>query len=478
MSAPKPFDESEWHELIRRREIHRCASTLSQLGRKLQFGEDYTTRTPELLAKLISQIASILAEKILTDVPTSDLEQVNTFVGIITLHLRYVERARVTVTPWSIVQVAENLFRKVAGQDSHFIIRPNWAYNYSLIGDFWKFYRDSLSCWPWFPLSQLKEHLKFDDQKTIYCISFPRIERNNCLLHANWGHEVGHILAARWVDSEFNTAWSAAEPDIQNRIEEVIRKIPPPVEPLLKDLMIKDIVAKRTQTTMSVARRGFIELLCDLVGAHLFGPSVLASSMEYSALFTMDVSPLESEYYPPWRYRIRKIVEFCKPDLDGHAGTGYPSDAMLPFIEWLKVGEQLASVKKDEAILESNIVTAEAYKFIQSNWDDAAKKIISMLQGELTNPYRLHQRHVIVDKLIGRLKDGIPPNEADILSDQPALLQDILCAAWAHKIYGITQDSNWGTNNEYDLLYRLVLKACESSFIHADWIKRLSTEHL
>jgi hypothetical protein len=320
-----PSEEAAWHERVRRRELLRCLVTLQQLADNVQFTEDFASETPEILARLIGVTAEVLAQRLESNAPAQDLEQVNTVLAIITTHLRYVERARVAQTPWSIVQAAERLLKLAVGSNSHFIFRPAWAYNYSIIGEFVSAYRDFLSCWSWFPLPEWKARVRLNDDECIYCISFPRIERTNCLLHANWGHEAGHILAARWVNTDFGAAWAADELGIKQRIEDHVKKTLPPVDPLFKEMAIQEAVAKQMRATMEAARQGLVELLCDRVGVHILGPSSLAATLEFAARFAMDVSPLQSSYYPPWRYRLRKMLQHCDPDLNHQNGIGYPT---------------------------------------------------------------------------------------------------------------------------------------------------------
>lgn len=47
------FDEADWHEKIRRRELVRCLSTLAQLAKNIQLGEDFANAAPDALARLI-----------------------------------------------------------------------------------------------------------------------------------------------------------------------------------------------------------------------------------------------------------------------------------------------------------------------------------------------------------------------------------------------------------------------------------------
>lgn len=470
MKPLEPSEETSWIERIRRKELARCALTLKTLATNVPISENYVTKTPTILAKLISGIAEILADKIPAEIPTSQLEQVNTFLGVITSHLRYAERAKVTQSPWSIVQPAEKFLQLVTDPNSLFIIRPTWTYNYSLTGEFWASYRQFLSNRTWFPLDKLSKQVDINDDQKIYCLSFPRIERLNCLLHANWGHEVGHILAKRWVDTEFDNAWVAAESTILTKIKKIVRQNPPTIiDPMFKDMVINDIVAQKMKATLKVARQGLTELLCDRVGVHLMGPSALASAIEFAARFALDVSPLQAEDYPPWRYRLRKMGDFCKQDLNNHTGLGYPNKIMMPLIDWLRMGRRLAASDSDLKVLKANIVTNEAYKFIENQWETASSSVICMLPPELSKPYCLKERFSLVTNLVSRIDNGIPPNESTNHNGKPASLQDILCSGWAFKIMKSSSDPNWGDVKDYDLLFRLVLKACECSYVYSEW---------
>ena len=222
MPQISPFNERQWQEKVRRRELRRYAWLISMLADEVQLTEDFSTDTPRKLAVLIKETADIIANCI-PDVPPENLVDITDFLYIIAAHLRYVERARVMQTPWSLILTVEYFLKKQTSPKNNFIIRPTWAYNYSLIGDFWEFYKKMLGGWSWFPLDELKKKILHKDNETIFCISFPRLERTNCLLHANWGHEVGHIIAKKWIDSNFDKMWFEVQPDIKNRIEEYVK---------------------------------------------------------------------------------------------------------------------------------------------------------------------------------------------------------------------------------------------------------------
>jgi hypothetical protein len=83
-------------------------------------------------------------------------------------------------------------------------------------------------------------------------------------------------------------------------------------------------------------------------------------------------------------------------------------------------------------------------------------------------PYYLFKRVRVIEELVTRLQQDTPPNELGTLPDNsPASLEDILNAAWVFKIKKMHQDPNWGTANDFEKLFRLVLKATEVSFVHS-----------
>ncbi len=450
-------------EEVQRRELHRFALSIHWLAQKIQIVEDFTSATPCKLARLISETAKLVAQN-LHAAPIENLTLLNDFLTWIASHLRFVDRARITQTPWSIIPIAESFLKEQIGPASNFIIRPTWSYNYSIIGEFWDNYSNMLKDFSWFPLEELKEKVGLNNE-TIYCISFPRVERNNSLMHVNWGHEVGHILADRWERSDFDDMWQSVQPQIQLKIETNVRTDPSPFLPLFQEFAIKKFVSSSMQQIKDTTIGGIKELVCDIIGVHLFGPAAIAAAFEFSSRLNFDVSPLQCPYYPPWRYRLRKMIQYCKKDIDSNLNNSLDS-----FTDWLCKVEKLTESQEDIETLNSSIITEEAYNFIAINYNHIIKKVISYLPQTSQIQYNFHGRFEIIEKLIHRLNQKIPPNEVSNLSDNPASFQDIISAAWTYKIaneYGHTTDkSEEKTIEDLNVLYNLILKACESSYVH------------
>jgi hypothetical protein len=224
---------------------------------------------------------------------------------------------------------------------------------------------------------------------------------------------------------------------------------------------------------MDAARSGIIELVCDAIGVHLFGTAAIAAAIQFAARFALDISPLECDYYPPWRYRIRLMLDYCSEDLQVSPADGYPNTQLAPYIRWLIDAKEITASASDAKVIDSTIVTREAYRFISSNWPVIRDEALATLPPSSKTRYSLRGRHGVINLLVERLEHRIPPNELGNLSEEPILLQDILTAGWSFLIGRVMTSADWGSSEDYDLLYRLVLKACESRFVQTIWGAKL-----
>ena len=465
------WSEDKWRENILRYQLRHRAESIKRLAMKLEHSGDFPTETPKKLAQLIKHSADVVGGH-LVNAPADQLRHVNWFLCMIGEQLRFVERSRVANTPWSMIHGTEEFLKRQARTPSEFIIRPQWSYNYSLMGEFVEAYRTSFKGLHWIPISSWEASIGTLAQNKIYCISFPRIERLNCLLHANWGHEVGHIIASEWIESSFAQLWQSEEIQVKNTIELAIRKNPPPVDPLFSDILIQQIVAEQANTSMQAAKQGLAELICDAIGVHLLGPAALAAAAEFSIASSIDENPITCDMYPPWRYRLRLMVEECEEDLKPHPTklnsdiVNYPGSIIEPFYNWLREIIDLVKDKADIQSLQANITTREAYRVIEANWERIRTEALELLPQKSQEPYQFLQEVRVIEELVIRLEQDTPPNELGTWPENSAArLEDILNAAWVFKIKKMGEDPNWGSADDFEKLFRLVLKATEASFV-------------
>jgi len=477
------WSEERWRDDILRRQVQLRCHVIRNLAWNLENGGDFPTPTPQKLCALIRHTVDVL-EAHLQETPRDQLANVSFFLCSTAKHLRYVERSRIAHTPWSMIQATEYFLKKQVGNNCHFIIRPQWSYNYSLLGEFVEYHRTSIQSMEWLPFSKWEEglaHISLADDR-IYCIAFPRIERLNALLHANWGHELGHIVAARWIHANFDQIWSAAEDGVKTRIGDAVRNtLPASIEQeLFKDLIIEQSISDMANTTMEAARHGLTELICDAIGVHLLGPAALAACLEFSAGLSLDENPLQCRNYPPWRYRLRLMLRACDEDLkrkniqvDGQEHD-YPGDLLGPFCEWLTEARQLITDAADEPAWRQGIVVREAYTLIEQEWEKIRNEVLDVLPSRAEKPYRLCERLAIVENLAKKLYDDIPPNEVGCWPNAtPAQLEDIVNAAWVFKLKKQSENSAWGSPSDFEKLCRLVLKAIEAGFVDSEFGSRL-----
>lgn len=473
------WSEDNWRENILRYQLRAKGETIERLAAKFEYAGDFPTDTPVSLSRLIKNTAHVLVDHLPTT-PPDQLMHVNLLLCSIAEHLRFVDRSRIANTPWSMIQYTEEFLERQTGASNEFIIRPQWAYNYSLIGEFVEVYRTEIDPLDWIPTATWKSSLcGLGDQK-IYCLGFPRIERLNCLLHANWGHEIGHIFAKQWIDNNFAQMWSSEQTQIKNRIEQEIRRnLPSGDDTLFGNIFIQEMVADKANDAMQVAKDGLTELICDAIGIHLLGPAALAAAIEFSAPLSIDENPLSCDMYPPWRYRIRLMVDMCDEDLkeyldDSKKNVIYPGPVIEPFWNWLKETKLLTRSTSDKDSLNSDIRTREAYRLIEDKWEAIRAQALQLLPRDSSVPYYLFKRVRVIEELVTRLQQDTPPNEVGMWPvNSPGSLEDILNAAWVFKTAKIHQDPDWISTDNFEKLCRLVLKATEVAFVHSTYGQQL-----
>lgn len=430
-----------------------------------------------MLCDLIGHSVDLIAQHI-DETPPDRLAYVNLFLCFVAEHLRFVERSRVAHTPWSMIQATEQFLARQVGTNSHFILRPQWSCNYSLSGEFVEYHRTIIGSMPWIPSTAWEEglrELELNGQK-IYCIAFPRIERLNALLHANWGHELGHIIAAHWIQDNLGRLWAGEEAGIKARMQKAVEERFPqvPDQALFRQVVVDRYVSDLASTAEKATRQGLTELICDAVGVHLYGPAALAASLEFSAGLSLDESPTDCGMYPPWRYRLRLMFDACENDLVkqtvkfGGRELAYPRPIMDAFCKWVGDAKHLAAEKSDCTVLNQDTAVREAYDLIDKKWKDIRAEALAILPGQSQSPYRLTERIATIEDLVGKLERDVPPSEVGIWPDtSTAFFEDIINAAWVFKVKKLAQDNDWACTENVERLYRLVLKAIEASFVQS-----------
>lgn len=453
---------------VQRSELRRLATSVANLAQNLEQAEDFATDTARDFCRIIKETVLLIGSRI-SEAPEGKLLHVHFLLMQFGEHLRYPERSRIEQTPWSVVQATETFLQAHVGVKCKFIVRPQWHYNYALVGDFLEVYQTQIAeLKDWLPLADWRKRISTSFGDQIYCISFPRVEKMNVLSHVNWGHEVGHILAREWLKTHFGTLWKQHSPRIRKQFRTKLLK-PYTGTYKLPDVFVNAKVADSLKETMHLAKSALKELISDAVGAHLFGPAALASLGEFSCHNILDANPLQCRGYPPWRYRLRAISKAVVPTLKKHEKTGWHK-ILMRYTEWIEEISDVGKPRNDQKVIDADVRCKEAYTLVKAGWPKIWRQVLSQLPKALKQPYRLQSRHLIVTELIERLEAGIPPNETGIWPNtKPAELADIWNAAWACKVYHFTETPDTLSDDYLAKLFQLTLKAFESSYVHSQY---------
>ena len=260
---------------------------------------DFPNKSPEGVIELFKQILKAIADKI----NTADEKTLPLLFGLLAHYqglLTYLDNSHTEQTPRGLISIIEELLDRV-NPDAQFIASPQAEYNYSIFDLQPHIIR---------PLGNFLTTTEIDalppiSKSPIQIIMFPRSERDSVLIHAVFGHEVGHLYAHKYLEDEESKHDFGLT--LQNKLEEVLKAQPIDTTlPVLRQLKIKAEI----QTQLRVyRRRAMEEILSDYVGVIMFGPSALFAAYEVFALNDLDLLPSAREYYPPSRYRIRFLYD-------------------------------------------------------------------------------------------------------------------------------------------------------------------------
>ncbi|MBX3180289.1 MAG: hypothetical protein KF886_23305 [Candidatus Hydrogenedentes bacterium] len=484
--------ETNWCEVLLRNEVVRCSQKIANHALKLEQALDFPNEAPEYYARLVGGTAKTIHSHA-ADIPPDLLQKANIFLRDLWGILRNAERSRISATPWSMIQSLEEFCRQcVDGSDTSFLIRPQWTRNYSVQVDEWvSKLRNLILAFRCFPINEWEQNTDACDPngpiRKIYTISFPRMERNNVLLHSALGHEIGHIVSETHVQSTFKSAWLQEEREFKKAFEDDAKRRDPisGSEGELFKSAIEDRISERVSSDLSVARnlivQAFRELCADAVGFHLFGPAAFAAYSEIAACADLDARPMRrNEYYPPWRFRLRTVGNQIIDQLDRNKTHSKLEEPMLsPFVEWLRVVIEFSRHETDMRSIDADIVTRYSYQFVNRHFPILRAKVIENLPDAVRFPYDIVSQSSKILELLKRLEQGVPPNEIGSWPDtMPAALADILNAGWAFKFYKASSNPTEPMNEVCDNLCLLLLKSIESSFVQNKYQNHLPNEKL
>lgn len=401
-------------------------------------------------------------------------------------HLEYIDGAQTRKLPWSIV-IALERFIQMLLPEIKIMLRPLWEYNYTIDPtDLRREYLDCLADYEDIVKDPIEDIFK-EFSQPCYIVSFPSLERKNILLHCLLGHEIGHLVSREYIkESDFLDRATKRIKEISiQKVHELLRELQ--YEKDLKKeipLIVATIEKKEIQNQLERAgnawRRGVEEILSDIIGALLFGPAVLFSSLEFAIQNEMDHLPsTKNNFYPPWRLRLREVQKIIEEN------KFFPLPERLfelkieeSIKKQIEIIRRITVITSDLEIINSDPILSIVYSEILQDIESIKFKLKegAHIKNLLATPETIYKR---LPHLINRLDIGVPPNasETSLNEREPVNMVEIINAAWFHKISWedtIFEGKEFNTKIlvKRDTMNRLTLKGIEYSDIEKEYRKK------
>lgn len=370
--------------------------------------------------------------------------------------LEWLDNAHTGQTPRALAQLLKVLMDRLEPQ-SGVVAVPRANYNYSIInlGFALKTYVQQ-----WVPQSR---HHIFEEftQAPMKLICFPRIERDNIVTHAVFGHELGHPIATEFLDAErTDPAHQAEQTEIQKKVAAFVQSMMPGQNDPTKELRLKTQIMNKV---LQVRLRAIEELVSDYVGFLIFGASAVFAMHDLLWTGDWDAPPAAEEWYPPSRMRLRLMLDHMEAS-NAIATFAKGEDkraqeygaSVLSFVEQAK---QIVAVPSDQDKIKADPVLSIAYEWMEKGLPKAfefAKNRVKDVLFDMNSVVRQ------LPELLHRLELGVPPNETgDSLNPQSVDFRASILAAWIYKIHGQDSTGNVLSAEALDKLNLQTLLAVE-----------------
>jgi hypothetical protein len=383
-----------------------------------------------------------------SDIDTMDYQRLYLLINKqIIPDIRYVQRAKTRNIPWSLVSNLDEMLKKEFGRNYLLLFRPQWRFNFSVAtGDFMSYLKYLLLIF--FPANKTEINEKLFSKEKIHIFSFPLLEKTNVLLNSVIGHEIGHFYHKRWETDEY----PALRDNYNKQLKIYYEGISPD-----EIFMAYD----KTEEGLKILSGMYREIISDIYGYFLFGPSMIFSLYDFSIFETkLDLPAEKNNYYPPTKYRIRILMNHL---LEKDSGIKEILSTGTDFSFYLqKHIAQINQYLSNKDDLDLLIPINEEKKLFENSLDLITENIKKSMSEE-------YLEYSNIDKLFTKLENGIPINELDGIPTDTA---KILFAGWIYfiKINEKYADKEYVLN--FQILMRLLLKSLHSSYIHKKYLNR------
>jgi hypothetical protein len=360
--------------------------------------------------------------------------------------IRYVQRAKTRNIPWSLVSNLDEMLKEEFGKDYLLLFRPQWQFNFSVHTDDLMFYLKKILL-IFFPVNETEISKIFSNER-IHIFSFPFLEKTNVLLNSIIGHEIGHFYHKHWEENEY--------PQIRDKYNNGLKNHYEGITP--DDFFI---AYEKTEEGLKILSGMYREIISDIYGYFLFGPSIIFSLYDISIFETRLVLPSEKNgYYPATKYRIRILMNYLLEKDEGIKTLPSEGTSSKYFKKYIDKIYQYLAIEDDLNLFTQISFEKNLFESSLDNIIDGVKKSISGKYLEYSD----------IDRLFSKLENGIPINE---LNNVPVDITKILFIGWIYffKINEKYKNDEYVLN--YQILMRLLLKSLHSSYIHKKYLKEL-----
>ncbi len=429
---------------------------------------DYPAQTPAQVIAFLQDFLGVINAEIGKAASQDKLRLLSQITHQLGTFIQWLDNAHTGQTPRGLVQLLKNMMDGLA-PGSRVIASPGAEYNYSIL-DLGQLLTGLVQ--KFVPLSKqpgFADHLT----QPIKLILFPRIERDNVLTHAIFGHELGHPIATEFLNAEISDpAYSAAQTAIQQQIGGYVAGMPDASS--LTPAQTLDRVTRLFKVVLELRKRALEELISDTVGILLYGPSAFFAMFEVLWVGNWDSPPQHDGWYPPSRMRIRLGLQLLddlgwpqaihQMQADPLAGA-YATAA----VSFLTEGRSLAGVTTDEQAIDAEPVLKIAYDWMRGSLAAA----MTFSKGRVDAVAYKAATIADLPGLLERLQIGVPPNElGDPLEPRAVDCRSALLAAWFYKLRGLSPSSSEPLSaRETERLNQNTLRAVEYIILQDDYLK-------
>jgi hypothetical protein len=381
-----------------------------------------------------------------SDIDTLNYERLYLLINEYVIpNIRYVQRAKTRNIPWSLVSNLDEMLKKEFGNEYLLLFRPQWQFNFSVFTDDLVFDLKIILL-IFFPANETEIKKIFSDKK-IHIFSFPFLEKTNVLLNSIIGHEIGHFYHKRWEKNKY-----------PKRRDEYNRELKEYYEGITQDDFFT--AYDNTEEGLKILSGMYREIISDIYGYFLFGPSIIFSLYEVSIFETNMTLPTENNnYYPMTKYRIRILMKYLLERDKSITGLlSADKESSHYFKKHIERINQYLH-EEDDLRLFSTKRGIERKLF-----ESSLNLIIDDVKKSISEDYLDYDD---INRLFGKLEKGIPINELDGV---PIDITKILFTGW---IYFIKINEKYEGDEyilNYQILMRLLLKSLHSSYVHKKYL--------